>query len=77
MEKVIEFEDVQNLYIDLTQYTDFIGEAPNGVSYPYIDVEYEPGYTCGRCNGGCSRNTADSYSLTLYVWEPNDDETDT
>lgn len=66
-----EFGEVEYDYdINISDYTNFIGEV-DGVDYPYIEVEHDKGYSCGRCSGGCDRNIPPSTKTTLVYWEPD------
>jgi hypothetical protein len=67
--KTYNLGDVNNVYsIDPSDYTNFFGEI-DGIFYPYIEFEYDEGYTCERCNGGCPRDVAPSTTVKIVVWE--------
>ena len=73
MIKTIELGDVTEVYdITLSDYTDFFGEV-DGCSYPYIEFDHDPGYTCGRCNGPCDRDCPPSTNVSVVIWKPDDD----
>lgn len=75
MKQVIELGDPKCLdSIDLSSYTSFFGEV-DGVFYPYIEVDYDPGYSCGRCSGPCPNDIPSSTSLKVVIWEPDQEET--
>jgi len=68
-EKRIDLGDVKHLScVTPSDFTSFFGEA-EGTDYPYIEFDYDPGYTCGRCNGRCDKNRPPCTTASIVIWE--------
>jgi len=67
MSRKIEIDTTFSHEMNISDYGPF--KEIDGVVYPYIEVDYDEGYTCGRCSGNCPNNIPPTLRVYLVIYE--------